>query len=493
MKRLLLPFLFSVSTSFAQQSSMEVNPSLFVTMAAINAAGYDADLASNANSPIRAQIRKWAESAKPKVLDQVKEFYASHRKSDPTRDLSQYISFALCLELYNAEDGPDFRYRMRLSDLPPDVQELDGFEKILTRFYRETKLGELMAGNQAALDRSLEPYHAPVTLALQQIDGYLRNPRNNGVKGNFFVYLDVLAAPNQIHMRSYGNDLFIVLTSSPEPQIEYIKTAYMRFQIEPIAMRHIADIEAKRSLVDFAQGAPALDEQYKKDFLSLSVASLVRAIDARMLPARQRQAAVDLALKDGFILTPYFAEAMADYEKQEQSMRFYLPILVKGIDLKKETSRLDAVTFASAPRERKAKVAPQPIVEVSPAEKTLEDAEVVYGQKNYTQASVLFRRALEETNARPLKGRAYYGMARIAALNRDPQLAVDLFEKTIAEGAEPQVTAWAHVFAGRLLDLAQDNDAAKKHFEAAIATKGASPASRKAAEDGLNGIRPSRP
>ncbi|MCX6614273.1 MAG: hypothetical protein NTW74_25965 [Acidobacteria bacterium] len=184
---------------------------------------------------------------------------------------------------------------------------------------------------------------------------------------------------------------------------------------------------------------------------------------------------------------------MADYEKQEQSMRFYLPILVKGIDLKKETARLDAVTFATTPRERKAKLAPQPVVEVSPAEKTLEEAEVVYGQKNYTQASVLFRRALEETNSRPLKGRAYYGMARIAALNRDPQLAVDLFEKTISEGAEPQVTAWAHVFAGRLLDLAQDNDAAKKHFEAAIATKGASPASRKAAEDGLNGIRPSRP
>ena len=96
---------------------MEVNPSLFVTMAAINAAGYDADLASNANSPIRAQIRQWAESAKPKVLDQLKEFYASHRKSDPTRDLSQYISFALCLELYNAADGPDFRYRMRLSEI----------------------------------------------------------------------------------------------------------------------------------------------------------------------------------------------------------------------------------------------------------------------------------------------------------------------------------------------------------------------------------------
>jgi tetratricopeptide (TPR) repeat protein len=198
-------------------------------------------------------------------------------------------------------------------------------------------------------------------------------------------------------------------------------------------------------------------------------------------------------LKEGFVLTPYFAEALVDYEKQEQSMRFYLPILVKGIDLKKETARLDGVSFANVPRERKAKVAPQPVIERSPAEKTLEEAEEVYGQKNYTKANELFRRALEETNSRPIKGKAYYGLARLAALNRDPQLAVELFERTISEGAEAQVSAWAHVFAGRLLDLAQDNEAAKKHFEAALATAGASPASKKAAEDGLKGIRPSRP
>jgi len=472
---------------------MEVNPSLFVVMAAINAAGYDADLTSNANSPVRARIREWAETTKAPVIESIREFYSNHRNRDSARDLSQYISFALCLEMVDTPEGADFRYRLRLADLPPDVQELDGFEKIITRFYRETKLGELMARNQAALDSSLEPYHAPVTLALQQIDGYLRNPRENGNKGTFRVYLDVLAAPNQIHMRSYGNDLFIVLTPSPEPQIEYIKTAYLHFQIDPIAMRHIADIESKGSLIDFAQGAPALDPQYKKDFPLLAVSSLVKAVDARMSPARDRAKSIDSSLKEGFILTPYFAEALADYEKQEQSMRFYLPILVKGIDLKKETARLDAVTFATAPRERRAKLAPQPVIERSPAEKTLEEAEEYYGQKNYTKAGELFRLALGQTNARPIKGRAYYGLARLAALNRDPQTAVDLFEKTIEEGAEAQVSAWAHVFAGRLLDLASDNEAARKHFDAALATKGASPASRKAAEDGVRGIRPTKP
>lgn len=472
---------------------MEVNTNLFVVMATINAAGYDADLGSNANSPVRAELRKWMASQKPAVLEQLKEFYLAHRKEDPARDLSQYISYALCLEKVDAADGPDFRYRMRTADLPPDVQELDGFEKLITRFYRETKLGNLIAANQELLDRAMQPYHEPVTLSLQQIDGYLRNPRVNGIKGNFYVFLDVLAAPNQIHMRSYANDLYIVLTSSPEPQVEYIKSAYLHYLVDPIAMRHLAEIETKTSLIDFAQGAPALDPHYKKDFALLTVASLVRAIDARMQPARSRQKAVDMALEEGFILTPYFAEALADYEKQEQSMRFYLPLLIKGIDLKKETARLDEAKFASAPRERRAKIAPAPVVEKSPVEKTLDEAEQIYGQKNYAKAGELFRLALTQTNSRPQKAKAYYGLARLAALNRDPQTAVELFEKTIEEGAEAQVAAWAHVFAGRLLDLAEDNDAAKKHFEAALALQGASPASRKAAEDGLKGVRPARP
>jgi len=489
-----LPILSLIALSaFAQQAKMEVNSNLFTVLAAINAAGYDADLASHANSPLRQQVRDWVAKAKPGVLPQLSEFYLAHRKQDPTRDLSQYISFALSLETVEAASGIEFRYRFRVAELPPDVQELDGLPELITRFYRQTKLGGLIAANQDVLDLAMEPYHGPVTLALQQIDGYLRIPRATNSKGTFNVYLDLLGAPNQIHMRSYANDLFLVVTPSPEPQIDYIRSAYLHFQLEPIALRSLADIESKNSLIDFAQGAAALDPQYKNDFALLTVASLSRAVDARMLPARQRQAAVDLAMQDGFILTAYFVEALADYEKQDQSMRLYLPMMIKGIDLKKETERLDTVSFRSTPRERKAKVAIAPVRELSPAEKTLEEAEELYGQKNYEQARGLFHRALEETNARPLKGRAYYGLARLAALNRDPEAAVELFEKTIGEGAEPQVSAWAHVFAGRLLDLAQDNDAARKHFEAALALPGASPASRKAAEDGLKGIRPARP
>jgi tetratricopeptide (TPR) repeat protein len=470
-----------------------VDPVLFTVMAAINGAGYDADLASAANSPARQQMRDYLAQKKPPSLEGLREFYLAHRKQDPARDLSQYISLALCLEIFPAADGPDFRYKYRAVDLPPDVQELDGVEKLLTRFYREAGIGQLINANRNLLDAALEPYGASATLAMQEIDGYLRIPRVTNTKGEFHVLLDLLAAPNQIHVRSYANDLFIVITNSPEPQLDYVKNAYLHFQIDPMAMRYLAEIEKKKSLIDFAQGAAALDEQYKKDFALLTVASLARAVRARLAPGPERAQMVSDAAREGFILTPYFAEALADYEKQEQSMRLYLPVMIQGIDLKKETARLDGIEFLQAPKVRSAKVAPAPAFEKSPAEKTLEEAEDVYGKKDYDKASELYSRALTETAARPLKAKAYYGLARLAALRNDPEAAVELFEKTLAEGPEPQVAAWSHVFLGRILDLNEQAAKAKTHFEAALSSPGASPAAKKAAEDGLKGVRPVRP
>jgi hypothetical protein len=81
----------------------------------------------------------------------------------------------------------------------------------------------------------------------------------------------------------------------------------------------------------------------------------------------------------------------------------------------------------------------------------------------------------------------------LAAINKDPQGAVDLLEKALAEGPEPQIVAWTHVFLGRLFDLSTDPQKAKPHFEAALATPGISPAARKAAEDGLKNAAAAKP
>ena len=86
-----------------ETGQLDASPSLFTVMAALNAAGYSADLSSPNNHPLRAAIQ--AELAKRNApslaaipsLTAIKDFFERHRKRTDTLELSQYISFALAL------------------------------------------------------------------------------------------------------------------------------------------------------------------------------------------------------------------------------------------------------------------------------------------------------------------------------------------------------------------------------------------------------------
>ena len=62
-------------------------------MAAINAAGYDAEIGSANNDPLREQIRKTLGSSRAPVIEDLKTFFAEHRQKNETAELSQYVSF----------------------------------------------------------------------------------------------------------------------------------------------------------------------------------------------------------------------------------------------------------------------------------------------------------------------------------------------------------------------------------------------------------------
>ena len=95
---------------------MDASETLFAVLAAINAGGYDADLASPANHPLRAMIRKEIAARKLPVMLDLRYFLQKHRKADPTSDLSQYVSFALAVK-----GPPEFASKFRTVDRPPDV------------------------------------------------------------------------------------------------------------------------------------------------------------------------------------------------------------------------------------------------------------------------------------------------------------------------------------------------------------------------------------
>ena len=132
----------------ASQSQLDGSETLFTVLAAINAAGYDANLDSNANSPVRKQVREAIAQKHLASVDALKKFFADHHQDDPEADCSQYISFALSLQ-----GPPDFQFWMPPQEIPPDVRKLDGLNELIANFYEEAGIEDLWKQSQPALDR----------------------------------------------------------------------------------------------------------------------------------------------------------------------------------------------------------------------------------------------------------------------------------------------------------------------------------------------------
>lgn len=486
--RLAVPLCLLVSPALraAEQGQLDGNLTMFSVLAALNASGYDAEINSPSNSPLRAAVRKHLASKSIPVVDEIRRFIKDHRQDDDARLLSLYLSFSLCVE------APTYKYRLRRNDLPPEVAALTEFPDLMKRFHQEAGIDELWKAAQPAFDQAIARYHEPVSKAILEANGYLRNPTSGFLGRRFQIYVDLLGAPNHVQNRLYADEFFVIVTASPEPQIDRIRQAYLTYLIDPLTLKHHEIIDKKKALGDFAQAAPLLDPVFKSDFGLLTQRSLVRALEARMLTgygaSQKRQQIVEQSLAEGYILTPYFAEALVAYEKQEQSLRLYFPDLINGIDLKKEDKRLEGVKFAEKPFTRVVRQAaviapPEPVG----VEKTLALADEDLAARKTDPARTRYLNALKETDNRQIHARAYYGLARIATLENNPELAEKLFRKTLELDAEPAVKAWSMVYLGRLSDIAGEDQQAAGHYKAALATNGISDGAKQMAQKGLDG------
>ena len=465
-----------------QQGQLDASETLFTVLAAINAAGYDTALDSNANSPLRKQLRAAIAAKHLDSVDRLKKFFAEHHPKNGGSDLSQYISFAL-----STNGPPDFELRFQAAEVPPDVRPLDGLDQLLARFYSEANIADLWRQSQPAFDQMIAAYHAGVTKALLESNAYLRNP-TSGFRGRRFqIYVDLLGQPNEVQTRSYKDEYFVIVTPSVDPMVDEVRHAYLHYLLDPLALRYFDQLNRLKGLADFAQPAPALDDAYKEDFLLMATECVIKAVESRLAyGAANRQASVEQALREGFVLVPGLADALAVYEKQDHAMRLYFPDLISQVDLAREDKRLANVKFASAAAGKKAKAAPPPPEPVlTGAEKTLADAEELYARHELPAAREAYLKVLQQPSQSALHAKAYYGLARIAALDRDPELAEKLFQKTLELSPDDNTKSWAHLYLGRLADASGDRPQAEKNYRAVLAIPGAPASARTAAEKGL--------
>jgi len=91
--------------------------------------------------------------------------------------------------------------------------------------------------------------------------------------------------------------------------------------------------------------------------------SLVRAVESAHRPLAGGGGTSDA---EGYVLTGYFAEALAAYEKQETALRLELGDLIENINVRKERARIEAVQFFDQPVERTVKVRAEEPAPASP-------------------------------------------------------------------------------------------------------------------------------
>jgi tetratricopeptide (TPR) repeat protein len=468
----------------AEQGQLDGSLGVFSVLAAINAAGYDAEIDSPTNSPVRAELRQELAQRKIPVLEELRDFYRDHKQDDPAADLTQYIFWALTMT-----DPPEFKVRHSQAALPPAAAGLVGFDRLMRRFHQEAGIDELWKRYRPAYDEVIARYHEPVTNAVLETSAYLRNTTSGVLGGRFQVYVDLLGAPNQIHTLSYSSEYFVVITPSAEVRARDVRHGYLHYLLEPLATRFAEHIDKKKALEDFALGAPALDDAFKKDFLLLVSESLIKAVEARLAPVADREKLTRQAMEEGFVLAGYFSEALPVYEKQEASMRLYYAEMIDAIDPKKETVRLDKVQFVQTRAKRMVKVARQPVQLTGPP-KLLEDAENAYDKRELEAAKSGYQKVLEQSEDARLQARAYYGLARIAAMQKNPELSERLFEKTLELNPPVEIASWSHIFLARLAGAAGEREEANQHFRSVLVLKGISPRARQAAEEGIRDTAP---
>jgi TolA-binding protein len=461
------------------QNQLDSNQALFTVLAAINAAGYDDQIDSPSTHPFRHTLRTQLASRSLDSVFELKRFFRDHKLNDQKAELSRYISYALLI------DGPpDFGYRDSSMLRPADATSIEGLSPLLAAFYKEANLEALWRQAQPFYDQMIAQYHEPVARAVLQVNSYLRNETSGYLGRRFQIYLDLLGAPNQVQTRSYADDYFVVITPSAEIQVDGIRHAYLHYLIDPLGFKFADDINTKHALGDYAQGAPALPDAYKQDFVLLATECAIKAVESRM---DRRPAAVEEALRDGYVLTPAFAEQLAAYEKQEVAFRLYFPELVKKFDFKTEEKRLANVEFASARAGRVVRPAGTVIreVELTGPAKTLDDAEKAYRDRDLERAKSAFLQVLEDTPEKPMHAKAYYGLARVAVLQRDPETGDRLFRKALETGPDAETQAWCLLYLARLADSQQNRDEAVEFYKAALAVEGVPDTVRQAAEKGL--------
>jgi tetratricopeptide (TPR) repeat protein len=473
--------------------SVDSNIQLFTVMCALDAAGYESGATTAGDTPGRIQLRKRMLALQGPAVAALRKYYTEHALGDTGITFSRFVSFALVVG-----PPPDFKFELRRDDLPPEALTLESFNPILANFYSEAKIDELWKFYRPDYEQGVESLRAPVSNLVFTVSNYLREIIRSNSRRSFSVYVEPLAGDKTI-FKTFGDQYALVVRPSSDPPMDDIRHAFLHFLLDPIAIRYRVQASRASPLLEYAARAPLLPVDLRDDFSSFFDECLVRAVELRLrrLSPGDLASAMDQAEGSGYVLVRPIYAGLSGFEKSEPAMGYYLPDLIKGIDVEAEQRRLRGVKFAdavpagNAPPEN-TRIAAKPAASSNPLDDDLAEGQRQISARNGAAAAASFERVLA---SRPEDERATYGLAVASALQGKPDQARDLFTKVIAAAQNPLAAAgthpdpsnlsWSHIYLGRMYDVEGKRDLAVLEYRSALAVAGAPDSARTAAQRGI--------
>lgn len=288
----------------------EVDTRLIVMMAALEAAGFDAQ-PGRTPSEFRARVRRDLANLDPAMRDKLKSFYERNRlpaPATPADQASRYISLALALS-----PVPDLMPPERSDDLPGGILEVLDFAPLVREFYKRSGIEENMItyvrAYQAEGDR-LRPltsemvrglltylHTRPITTTVERVEVKSSTTKKNDKtkryssrqkERKFLILPDLLAPRGAINFRVILDDYYAIVPEGTDPTSSELRRAYLQYVVDALIMRFNQDIAQKRDqvrqLLDERQKAGS---QVSADVFLTVGRSLVAAADARYEGLRQ--------------------------------------------------------------------------------------------------------------------------------------------------------------------------------------------------------------
>jgi tetratricopeptide (TPR) repeat protein len=466
-------------------------------MCALDAAGFDADVSTLAQMPGRLALRDNLLKMRGPASEALRAFYRDHALAQPSETLSRYITFALV-----AGPPPQFGFKRDRELLPPDVLAIEGFQEILANFYAEAQLGARWSSIEPEYNRAIARDQAPLRRIVTVTNAYLRELLKPSPR-RFTVYVEPLVG-NRINFRNFGDHYSIVIGTGPDIPVTDIQHAYLHFMLDTMPLRYRKEVDTKKSLLELAAAAPRLPLQYQTDFLAYIDECMIKAVELRLRKMAPPQLEVALTENDrsGFVLVRSFVAQLQKFEKAEPAMTYYYPDIIAGIDVRAEKERIAKIKFAPNEPEPAPEEADKPAkTEISELDRWLADGDRQIAAQDVPGATATFEKVLEKYPDEP---RAIYGLAIASVLAKDADRAKSLFTSLVytSGGAskavqksddtiDSTITAWSHVYLGRIYDLEDERELALIEYRSALAVDGAPEAARVAAERGAeSGYQP---